>query len=152
MDPHPDFVDTELPREAAVGAVRLTPLSPDFVDEDYAAVLATAPLLEGLFGDWPAGLTRANNLIDLAWHEREFTARRSFSWILRATDGDYMGCVYVFPDIGRRGHARAVLWLCDISARQETARGLVRDLTGWLAGYLPASLTLTWDTRPQLDP
>lgn len=151
MDPHPDFADVTLPRDVALGAYRLTPLSPEFVDEDLEAVLATAPLLDGIFGDWPAGLTREVNLIDLAWHEREFTARRSFSWIVRDSAGAYAGCFYIFPALGMRGAAKAALWLCDMPERDEAARGLKAALTDWMAGAMPSGISITWTTRPELD-
>jgi len=83
VDPHPDYTDVTFPRDFALVSYRLSSLAPEHVDEDFEAVMATAPLLTGLFGDWPSGLTLESNLIDLAWHEREFTARRSFSWIVR---------------------------------------------------------------------
>lgn len=150
MRPHPDFADADLPRNIAIGDVCLTPLAPEFVDEDFDAVMAAAPLIEGILGDWPAGLTRASNLIDLAWHEREFTARRSFAWILRNAAGQYIGCFYIFPDIGRRGHAEAILWLCDIPDRDLVAATLKDALSAWLAQALRPEIELAWRTRPIL--
>ncbi|MEM1387186.1 MAG: hypothetical protein AAF748_06135 [Pseudomonadota bacterium] len=150
MTPHPDFADIALPRDFALGAVRFTPLSPEHVDEDLAAVQATAPLLEGIFGTWPSRLTREDNLIDLAWHEREFTARRSFSWILRDAGGAYIGCFYLFPAIGQRGAAEAALWLCDIPDRVVVAAQLKAALTDWMARVVPQHIAITWNTRPDL--
>lgn len=151
MDPHPDFADVDWPRELDVGAHRLTPLSPPFVDEDFNAVQVTAPLFDGIFGDWPAGLTREDNLIDLAWHEREFTARRSFSWIVREQDGTYIGCFYLFPRLGSRGQADATLWLCDIADRLAVAVALKTALDTWLNDNLPPQIAVTWTTRPKLE-
>lgn len=151
MEPHPDFADVDWPRSFALGGYRLTPLSADQVDEDLAAVQATAPLLGEIFGDWPAGLTRAENLIDLAWHDREFTTRRSFSWILRDTAGAYLGCFYLFPQIGARGRAKAALWLCDLPERRATAQEVKALLSAWLAAHLPAGIDLTWETSPKME-
>ena len=151
MEPHPDFAATDWPRDFTLGGHRLTPLSHQFVDEDYAAVMATAPLLGGFFGSWPEGLTREENLIDLAWHDREFTTRRSFSWIIRDGGGIYIGCFYLSPLPGMTGHAKADLWLCDIPDRSDRARALVADLAGWLADNMPSGITLTWATSPKLD-
>ncbi|MFK7881707.1 hypothetical protein [Roseobacter sp.] len=151
MDPHPDFVEVTLPRDFALGAYRLAPLSPEFVDEDFDAVMASEHLLTGIFGDWPDGLTREDNLIDLAWHEREFTARRSFSWIIRDQTGAYAGCFYVFPALGSRGSAKAALWLCDISNRVSVARALREDLSDWLVETFPSGIDIAWTTRPKLD-
>lgn len=151
MHPHPDFAQLSLPRDFPLGDVRLTPLSPDQVDEDLDAVQATAHLMEGIFGDWPDGLTRAANLIDLAWHDREFTARRSFAWIVRDADDTYIGCFYLYPEIGARGQVTAILWLCDIADRTATARKIKAALTDWLATHMPPDLALDWVTRPRLE-
>ncbi|MEO1538091.1 MAG: hypothetical protein AAFR73_10210 [Pseudomonadota bacterium] len=151
MRPHPDFAEVDWPRQFALDDHILTPLTPEFVDEDFEAVLSTAPLLEGVFGAWPAGLTRADNLIDLAWHEREFTARRSFSWIVRDRAETYCGCFYVFPEIGTRGKASAVLWLCDLPDRLELAQVLKSALSAWLSENLPTGIDIDWTTRPVLD-
>ncbi len=151
LEPHPDFAAIALPRSLELGIYNLTPLSPAEVDEDYAAVMATAPLLGDFFGDWPEGLTRAENLIDLAWHEREFTTKRSFSWIIRNTSGSYIGCFYLSPAPGMLGQCQADLWLCDIADRTATAHGIKSALADWLAEHLPDTIALTWATSPKLD-
>lgn len=151
MDPHPDFEGVDWPRRFALGDHVLTPLAPEFVDEDFDAVIATGDLLDGIFGAWPEGLTREENLIDLAWHEREFTARRSFSWIVRDRGGTYLGCFYLYPAIGARGAATAALWLCDIPDRLPTARMLKLALDAWLSDNLPPGIAVAWTTRPELE-
>lgn len=150
MKPHPDFAGTALPRNHVLGDLHLTPLSPEFVDEDFDVVMQSAPLLKDLFGTWPDGLTRASNLIDLAWHEREFTAQRSFSWILRDADARYLGCFYIFPAIGNRGLAEAVMWLRDLPDREDTARRFKDALKAWLSHVLPVDLHLDWRTHPKV--
>lgn len=75
-------------------------------------------MLRGFFGnDWPDGLTLAENRIDLAWHEREFTTCRSFSWILRDCAGAYLGCANVFPAPGDRLRGDVYLWLAESPER-----------------------------------
>ena len=151
MEPHPDFAAIEWPRDFALGDHRLTPLSHQFVDEDFAAVMASAPLFGDFFGDWPEGLTRDENLIDLAWHDREFTTRRSFSWIIRDRDGAYQGCFYLSPAMGMRGRANAAFWLCNIPDRNAVASALKSALETWLATNLPDGVVLTWTTSPELE-
>jgi hypothetical protein len=75
------------PRSFDLPRFRIAPLAPAHVDEDFDAVTGSPRMMKGLFGDWPDGLTREENMIDLAWHEREFTLRRSFSWIARNPEG-----------------------------------------------------------------
>ena len=144
MDPHPDFADIDLPRHADLSGFILAPLSPEKLDEDFETVTASASVLGGLFGDWPAGLTREANLIDLAWHEREFTLRRSFSWILRSPDGAYLGCAYLFPTPGARGTADVCLWIRDCPDRVSLLERARQTLAPWLKDRLPAALVLTW--------
>ncbi|MEM7711716.1 MAG: hypothetical protein AAF264_13415 [Pseudomonadota bacterium] len=129
----------------------MTPLSPDALDEDFEAVTTSAPVLKGLFGDWPDGLTRENNLIDLAWHEREFTLRRSFSWIVRDGAAAYLGCVYLFPELGLRERIRLVTWIRDMDRREERVASLNAELRPWIAKVLPSGIIATWKTNSPKD-
>ncbi len=148
MDPHPDWSDTALPREADLGAYRLAPLAMDRTEEDFAAVTQSADDLRGLFGDWPDGLTIHENRVDLAWHDREFTTKRSFSWIVRDGAGAYLGCFYVSPDIGTRGSAEVSLWLRSMPDRDQTARAVRTAVETWLGPYCPDGVQLRWQTSP----
>ena len=132
---HPDFAGRPPPERAGVGAFRLAPLTSEIVEEDYRVVTASAASLRGLFGDaWPDGLTLEGNLLDLAWHEREFAARRSFAWVVRE-GALYAGCLYVFPRMGERGAVDVWFWLRsdgpDLRRRGDEFRAA---LTEWLAG------------------
>lgn len=145
MEPHPDFAGRMLPRSADLGAFRLTPLVPEAAYDDFAAVTRSAGVLRRFFGsDWPVGLTLAENRLDLAWHEREFTLCRSFAWILRDADGDYLGCAYVFPEPGERGRGQVCLWLVDRPDRLALLRTFQPVLAAWLQPWLPEGGTYTW--------
>ncbi len=140
MDPHPDFADVELPRSFYLPSFRMTPLTAEQVDEDYEAVMSSAHVLKGTFGNWPEGLTRADDLTDLHWHDREFTCRRSFSWIARNVESAYLGCAYVFPDLGERGKARLVTWIREEPDRDALGRSLNTEMRTWLDSRLPNSI------------
>lgn len=143
MKPHPDFCNSALSREATLGAFRLTPLSPAYVDEDLKAVTGSERVLCGLFGDdWPKGLTREENAVDLAWHKREFTAKRSFAWIIRDQAGTYLGCAYLYPDLGARGRAEVTTWMCDTPGRVERLSRFNAAFSDWLAPLLPEGYAL----------
>lgn len=145
MQPHPDFAERRPPRGADLGAVLLAPLAPAVTEEDFAAVTRSAPVLEGLFGgDWPRGLTLEEDRIDLAWHEREFTLGRSFSWVLRDRGGGYLGCAYVFPDPGARGTGRVYLWVTDRPDRLALLAAVRPLLEDWLAPWLPPGGRYAW--------
>ncbi|MEM8792612.1 MAG: hypothetical protein AAGE80_13415 [Pseudomonadota bacterium] len=83
---------------------------------------------------WPEGLTLDDNLLDLAWHQREFLARRSFAWVIEDGAGDYRGCFYVYPSI--EGDKTAEVWWwwkTGAEVDREAFRGAVG---AWLADPL----------------
>jgi hypothetical protein len=85
-----------VPLTMAVEPFALASLGPADVDEDYAAVIESADVLQGMLGgDWPAGLTHEANLADLRWHEEDTAAGRSYAWVIRTADGVYAGCAYL---------------------------------------------------------
>jgi hypothetical protein len=145
MQPHPDLAGRMPPRSADLGLFRLTPLDPAAADEDFAVVTRSAPVLRGFFGgDWPDGLTLAENRIDLAWHEREFTTCRSLSWILRDAAGTYLGCAYVFPRLGERLRGDIYLWLADHPERRARLAAFQPLLAEWLTPWLPPGGQYDW--------
>ena len=49
-------------------------------------------------GSWPAeAVTEEFNLLDLAWHEREFRDGDSFAYAVRDASDNYIGCFYLYP-------------------------------------------------------
>lgn len=151
MQPHPDFVGVVVPREASLGSYRLTPLTSAVVEEDYEAVMASASLLKGVFGDWPVGLTLSANLTDLHWHDREFTTNRSFSWVIRDATGAYLGCAYLFPEIGTRGKAQGVAWIRDHPDRASLATDIFEAFVAWSKGVVPNSVMVSFSFNPSQD-
>lgn len=149
MEPHPDFADVELPRSVTLTTCQMTPLSPEHTEEDYAIVMETAALLSGP-GEWPDGLTLEDNAIDLAWHEREFTEKRSFSWILRDSAETYLGCFYIYPAIGGRGTAKVVLWIRNRPDRETLCRQIKSELEAWCTDNVPAGIATRWTCKPDV--
>ncbi len=145
MEPHPDFIETALPREADVGPFRLGPLGPGQAEEDFEVVTASESVLVGVFGgDWPKGLTLSENRVDMGWHDREFTAKRSFAWIVRDTEGAYLGCAYLYPAIGTTGRGQVVTWIRDMPERLEILAEFNLAFAGWLGPFLPEGYETTW--------
>lgn len=145
---HPAFEGREIPQETVIGAYRLTILHPAGVDEDLEAVRESADGIRGMFGgDWPDGLTREDNLWDLAWHLREFEAKRSFAWVIRdamaPAPGPYLGCAYVFPSFRPEEPMGVWYWM----RAGEEAHGMAFEeaFGAWLASAawpgLPAVIT-----------
>ena len=59
--------------------------------KDYDAVISSVEHLKSTFSvisedDWPEGLTLEEDLIDLGWHQREFTLGFSFAYTVMSLD------------------------------------------------------------------
>jgi len=85
--------------------------------KDYDAVMSSADHLTSTYsaitgGAWPNGLTLEEDLIDLAWHQREFTLRSSFAYTVMAPDESVcLGCVYIDPTLKQGFDATVTLWV-----------------------------------------
>jgi hypothetical protein len=114
----------EPPETAALPGFVLRVLSPEFANQDLAAVTASADSIRHVFGpdnDWPSErIAFAENEADLARHAREFNERLAFAYALLDPHGvRYLGCLYlkpIKPKTGRdqrheRFDAQAFLWL-----------------------------------------
>lgn len=134
MRPHPEFADRAIPETQWLGSFMLKRLGVADVDRDYQAVMESAADIAAAFPDltWPQGLTLDANLIDLAWHQREFEARRSFAWIIEDGAGGYLGCAYVYPSItGEKAADVAWWWRTGAAPDRQAFRAA---FMGWLAG------------------
>src|SRR3954451_1098547 len=48
-------------------------------------------------GGWPKeAVTQEGNYVDLVCHELEFREAKSFTYVLRRTTGEYLGCAYLY--------------------------------------------------------
>lgn len=112
MRPHPAFKGRAIPTSHGLGAVTLKALSVSDLDRDFSAVIDSAAEIKAANpgSNWPDALTREKNLIDLAWHQREFEARRSFAWVIENAAGDYLGCFYIYPSITGDPTAEVTWW------------------------------------------
>ena len=75
--------DFKVPQTLQTNEFILKPLTVNNLIMDYDAVMSSVKHLKGLMGsedDWPVGLTIEENLVDLGWHQREFTLRHSFAY------------------------------------------------------------------------
>lgn len=49
-------------------------------------------------GSWPSEpVSEEFDLLDLAWHEREFRDTDSFAYVVYSESGQYIGCFYLYP-------------------------------------------------------
>lgn len=134
MRPHPLFKNRAIPVVHALGDVTLHALSVHDLERDFSAVMESAADIKAANpgSSWPDGLTMEKNLIDLAWHQREFEAQRSFAWVIEDAGASYLGCLYVYPSIAGE-HAADVVWWWRSGATVDKP-GFRELLEEWLAG------------------
>jgi hypothetical protein len=108
---------------------RLRPITIHDVVKDYDAVMTSREHLWSLFGEvwgWPkATMTLEEDVVDLAWHQKEAQLKRSFNFAVMSLDESrLLGCVYVDPPT-KQGFDAEVFWW----ARQdELANGLEGEI------------------------
>jgi hypothetical protein len=128
-----DFV---VPERLACDGFHLRMLSVDDVVKDFDAVIASRQNLKGLMSpidDWPEGLTLKENLIDLGWHQREFTQRHSFAYTVMAADeSQCLGCCYIYPSARQGYEVEAFYWARGDAAGAGLEPRLGRAFRDWL--------------------
>lgn len=74
------------------------PLSREDLEADLQGVNTSIDIIQKTRGgSWPSEeLTKEFDFLDLAWHEREFRDANSFAYVVYDTQGDYVGCVYIY--------------------------------------------------------
>jgi hypothetical protein len=135
--------DFSIPERLDGPGYHLRMLSVSDLEKDFEAVVESLDRLNGLFGPqstWPEGITKDEDLIDLAWHQREFTIRHSFAYTVMAADESRcLGCMYIFPSDRRGYDAKVFYWVRsgpDTEARDAELGQRVRE---WLTSHWPFS-------------
>lgn len=128
----------------------LVPAAPRWVELDYGAVMASRRKLRNLFrraDTWPpADLTLEGDRADLAWHEQEFEARRSFAYLLLNNDASRcLGCLYLYPTASRDHDAEAYLWT-HINMSTAQANRIENEVIHWVTHQWPF-VAVAWPGR-----
>jgi hypothetical protein len=111
--------------------------------KDYDAVMSSADHLKSTYsgiygGTWPEGLTLEEDLIDLAWHQREFTIRRSFAYTVMAPDeARCLGCVYINPTQKKGYDAMVMLWVRASELETRLDAELFETVKAWVSETWP---------------
>jgi hypothetical protein len=95
---------------------RARPITIHDVVKDYDAVMTSADRLRERFPRWAwppeDGLSLEQDLIDLAWHQKEAELKRSFNYVVLSPDESrVLGCVYVDPPVKEGADADVTLWV-----------------------------------------
>jgi hypothetical protein len=110
------------------------PLAVEHNEADYEAwtssidhVRAT-PGFEGR--TWPRPMTLDENLRDIEGHMEDFRLRRGFTYTVLTSDGDVIGCVYIYPGVVRS-------WVRESHAHLD--KPLFDVVSSWLATTWPVA-------------
>ena len=137
-----------LPPEFTVPAVveterfRLRSITIHDAFKDYDAVMSSREHLWNRFGatwGWPAAdLSIEQNIVDLAWHQKEFQLRSSFDYAVMSLDERrLLGCVYVDPPHEPETDADVWFWARQSELSSGLEDQLGRFVVSWLASAWP---------------
>ncbi len=118
--------------------LRIRILTVNDVVRDYDAVMSSIDHLRGVFGpssSWPSPeLTLEQDLIDLAWHQKEFQNRSSFAYTVMSLDeSTCLGCVYVYPSEKAGYDAKVILWVRQSELKNGLDEKLYSAVRTWLS-------------------
>ncbi|MFZ2177347.1 MAG: hypothetical protein WAW17_25605 [Rhodococcus sp. (in: high G+C Gram-positive bacteria)] len=132
--------DFEPPTALVTDHCRLEPLGPQHNESDHAAWTSSIDHIRSTpgfpDGGWPPreGMTLERNLADLRRHAEDFTRRAGFTFtVLDPTDGDVIGCVYLYPTSSEDWDVTAQSWVradkadLDVPLADAIARWLATD-------------------------
>ena len=137
----------EAPRHLTFDDIRITAISREHLREDVDGINASLDLIRRTRGGgWPTEpVSEDTNFVDLVWHELEFRDGTSFTYVVHAADGEYLGCCYLYP-MGRRTDLTEALLAHDVDVSwwvtpSAYARGyytkLYTALRGWVRDAFP---------------
>lgn len=103
------------PTELAYDDIRASALTRQHLRDDVQGINASLELIRRTRGGgWPTEpVSEDFNYVDLVWHECEFREGDSFTYATYDTNGQYLGCCYLYP-MGRRTPLTADLLRYDV--------------------------------------
>ena len=145
----------EVPSTLETRAFRLRMLTVNDVVKDFDAVMSSTEKLCDLWPNtiWPKGLTVEQNLIDLAWHQKEFQRRTSFTYtVVELDESRVIGCVYIYPCSKTGFDAQVYFWTRSGEQNPNVKPNLLEiTLKDWLKRVWPfkapafPGLDIPWD-------
>lgn len=120
----------------------LRPMGPADVDLDMPAVMGSRDRLWTIYGQawgWPpAGMTRDQDIEDLAHHEAEIDAHESFLYgLFDAEETELLGCLYVDPPAKVGADAEISWWVVDAQVGTLLEAAFDAFVPQWIATEWP---------------
>jgi len=146
----------DVPEQLETDSFRIRMLTIHDVVKDYDAVMSSLEYLQGLLLEewgWPRDdLSLEQDLIDLAWHQKEFQRRSSFAYtVVTLDESRVIGCVYIFP-FGKGGYdAEVTMWARSDMIDSGLDEELYKTVRSWIADDWPFERTaypgreLSWE-------
>jgi RimJ/RimL family protein N-acetyltransferase len=133
----PDF---DVPRRLETADFVLEPLGPEHNEQDYDAWMSSMDHIRATPGwvgnSWPKEMSLDENRSDLQSHADDFAGRKGFTYtVLDSTNGEVIGCVYIYPARDGDADARVRSWVR--ASRAELDVSLWRAVSDWLAADWP---------------
>jgi len=132
--------DFRVPQRLETEKFRIRPLTSDYVDLDYQAVMGSKDHLQGVLGrpDWPGDLTWEEDLGALKMHEAEFDQRTGFVYtVLNHQENECLGCVYIYPSRLDEYDAEVIMWVTRDSFEKGLDSLLFQTVKNWMASTWP---------------
>jgi hypothetical protein len=134
--------DFSAPTELTFEDIIARPLTREDLKADLAGVNSSVDIIrQTRGGSWPeTQITEEFDLLDLAWHEREFRDAESFAYVIYDKSQKYIGCFYLYP-MGVRTTLTEELLDYDVDANwwvtaEAYDKGYYKKLQTALAGWL----------------
>lgn len=135
----PDF---DPPTSLVTDRFRLEPLGPQHNESDHRAWTGSIEHIRSTpgypDGRWPpeGGMSLERNRQDLERHAADFAARRGFTFtVLDPSDGDVIGCVYIYPSRSPDHDADVRSWVR--ADRAQLDQPLAEAVSAWLREAWP---------------
>ncbi len=132
----------KIPEPVETDLLKIRPITIHDVVKDYEAVMTSRDHLWDRFGEvwgWPPeDLSLEQDLIDLAWHQKEAQIRSSFNYAVMSPDEDrLLGCIYIDPPTDENVETDVWYWIrsSELPAGLELILG--EFVLGWLQNAWP---------------
>jgi len=117
---------------------RIRPITIHDVVKDYDAVMSSREYLWKRFGKiwgWPtADLSLEQDLIDLAWHQKEAQLNSSYNYAVMSPNEDrLLGCVYLDPPENPLNDVDIWYWIRFIEHQKALEEKLGIAIRNWIA-------------------